>query len=114
VRHAALAGGLLTVLASCGGSETPDAPNPVPQGWTPASQLSANLARDIFDLSSRRKAEGLVKHQRNTHCHQHLVAVRCDRTADGWLCRWKAKETTGTSRFPRRYDPRGGIPVHCA
>jgi hypothetical protein len=110
----AVAGVLLVALAGCGGEARKPAPeNPVPEGWTPASQLSPAVSRDTLDLSSRRKAEGLVKHQRNEHCGQHLVAVRCSRTASGWLCRWKTTGPSGTTRFPRRFGS-GGIPVHCA
>jgi hypothetical protein len=66
---------------------------------------------DVDDVATRVLAEGLVKHQREEHCQQRLVAVRCLRAAGGWDCRWVTDAGPGTTHLQRRYS--GGIPVTC-
>jgi hypothetical protein len=103
-----LAAGSLTF--GCGGDRA--ANESIPAGWTAAAAIPTTLTRDFKSVGTVERARGLIRHQREEHCHQRLIAVRCTPSAMGWTCLWQTDDGTGRTTLLKAYGD-SGIPVTC-
>jgi len=92
------------VIAGCGGSADND---PV---WTPRNDVK-NFNGDVAPGDNVHRAEAIVRHQREDHCGQRLIEVRCEEQASSWRCEWRTDQGDGSTRLQKH--PPHGIPVSC-
>jgi hypothetical protein len=94
------------VASGCGGGSDADQ-----AGWTPRAQIQ-DWGGDTAPGENIRHAEAIVKHQREDHCEQRLIEVRCEERATRWDCRWRTERGEGSTLL-EKHPPNGAIPVSC-
>ncbi|MCW3016705.1 MAG: hypothetical protein JWO02_3797 [Solirubrobacterales bacterium] len=90
-----------TAVATAIGCGEAAKPADSPQQSTPAA-LVEPLPGHPRIVSSPVQAEAVIRHQREDHCRQKLVEVRCVPRADEWYCDWRTTDGTGFTRVPER------------
>lgn len=100
---------MLAALVGCGDDDQPATRGG--SGWTPRAEISMSLDGDVAPGENRQHAEAIIRHQREDHCRQRLMRVRCTERATDWDCRWETNKRDGRTRLEK--DPDGGIPVSC-
>jgi len=105
-RLAPLLGAIALLVGGCGGQ----AAHRSQTGFTPSASVQP-FNGDVSPGDSRAHAEAIVKHQRETHCGERLLDVRCEERATSWTCRWHVEGGAGFTLIKKH--ALGGIPVHC-
>lgn len=97
-------------LSGCGGSDT-ETPDTEPLAYTPRKDIK-NFNGDVAPGESKQHAEAIITHQREDHCGQRLIEVRCEEQASQWLCDWRTDQGRGSTSLEKETGG-GGIPVTC-
>ncbi len=87
---------LTTLAAGCGGGSAAR-----PGAWTPSGEVKP-FDGDARIVPSRDHAEAVIKHQREDHCGQRLVEVRCEDRTSSWECRYRTAPAAGSTSIPKR------------